>query len=639
MKRIFIIIVFISLALLSCSRKTPLSVNDGSSTVSFQILFHDNMQSLSGIRSLSKSMEITSVVVTVSASDMTTLTKEMTRSEDTFTGTLSVPMGNSRKFQIEALDAADIVQYSGSTTQDISQAEEQVNIQLSGIYPDPVALQISGYSGSSVTLSWSASTATDFGFYRITRTTSNISHDINDHSYTDISSQSTVTFTDENVTPGNTYYYVLWVVDTEGLGYGSSVQTVTTPTYLFKANFQNGWIDSWEKAFIYISDLNGNVWGESEITSSTQTVTFDIPSEFMLYPEYISVTTVVKGDNIHIETNLKNPIGSTWTYKVYPEDQQSSYQGDVTMNFSNVPEHTGFVVSSLWNYQTSTSREIYNPYIYEIYKSPVDVYVKIDINNSNPKYLWLNNASPGEYSVDMNNLQDPQTATITYPSETNGIRGWLYGYPIAGDRYQGSYCVDRQSLIGISAQEIDLVYPSDRFTDFCTSIYEYDISDNYNYWRQTTFGDIPEFFEQINADFAYINTTPENFSIQTSGSFDEIFSTWLEYDIGMDAYIYWDVYGPSDLNTYQLPTFSSKVSEYLVNVNVSDFELQLAEITDYFQIDTYQQLQDIYFSESDYLFNVIPGYRMRAKYIDRSLNKCFDHNDKLVYTHKRKAIY
>ncbi len=641
MKRIFIIIAFISLAFLSCSRKTPLSVNDGSSTVSFEIRFHDNVQSLSGIRPLSKSMEITSVVVTVSASDMTILTKEMTRSGDTFTGTLSVPMGNSRKFQIEALDTADIVQYSGSTTQDISQAEEQVNIQLSGIYPDPVALQISGYSGSIVTLNWDASTAVDFGFYRITRTTSNIDHDINDHSYMDISTKSTLTFTDDNVTPGNTYYYVLWVVDTEGLGYGSSVQTVTTPTYLFKANFQNGWMDSLEKAFIYISDLNGNVWGESEITSSTQTVTFDIPSEFMLYPERISVTTVVKnGTNCYIESNMDIPIGTTWTFKVYPSDQLMDYKGDVTFNFNNVPAHKGYLVSSLWNYYTSSTETIYNPYVYDIYTNPVDVYIMIDTDASGPQYMWLYNASPGSYSVDMSNLANPETATVNFTSGTDGVRARLYGIATAGNRYSGDFCVDRYNEFGSLTESIEFSYPPDRFTDFCTSLYDYDsFTNNVSAWCQLTYGEIPTAFDRVNADFEFITTQPDNFEIQTSGSFDEIYSRWYEYDIGTDCDFYWDVYAPPELTSYQLPGFSSLVSNYLSSVSANDFELTHADVTDYMQIDSFQQQLDIYFSESDYLFNVIPGYRMRAKYIDSSLKKSFDQNKKPVYTHKRKAVY
>ena len=615
-----ILFFFFIITTLSCSREFPNAV-DTDSRVVFNVRIMNNIQSISGMGPLLKPMVITRVSVTVQGSGMTTISKDLEQSGDTFTGTLDVPKGKSRNFQISALDANNIVQYDGSAVRDIEKDRETVDISVSAIYPDPVTLEITSMSAVSISLSWGQSQADDFSFYRITRSTSSTPHDVNADMYIDIDSRGATTFVDSGLTPNTTYYYTVWVVDSEGFAWGSNTENRHTPSYLFKAIFTQDWLcPDCGEGIIFISGMDGTLLAEAS-WSGNATVTLEPPANMTTLPEVISVTTVCDlGYGIEISTDLNVATGSTWTLKgipLYPSDEPV---GSVTLNFTNVPGYSGYLVSSPWNYDSFSSGTIESPLVYDIYKSPVNLYIKL-YTFAGPQFMWLNNVTPASYTVNCNNLADLNTVVVEYPEATTGINAFLYGFSTAGDHYGGSYCLDRQFLRDSLTQTIQLTYPAHPMTDFFTSLYDWDFQSSDFYWNQTTWGDIPSVFIKPDADFDYISGSYDHFQIQAAGAFDQIMSEWYTFDVATDNDVWWDVYGPSDLTYYSLPVLPDQVSAKFANLSGSDFELNFVDLIDYSQLSTHREILDVLFNSPDYFYNVIHEERYFRRFYDQVLSK------------------
>ena len=93
--------------------------------------------------------------------------------------------------------------------------------------PTPVSLVAVPVSSSTVRLNWSQSIDSDFAAYQIYRgPTAGISN--NTDPITVIESKSELTFTDEGLTAGTEYYYVIYVYDKTGLTAASGVVSAVT---------------------------------------------------------------------------------------------------------------------------------------------------------------------------------------------------------------------------------------------------------------------------------------------------------------------------------------------------------------------------------------------------------------------------
>lgn len=220
------------LASLSCVRENPLVGRDtGAITLSITI---PKGEARPGITSrLGKVVVITTVAVTVAASDMETIEKSLSISADgkTASGSIDVPKGDARTFTIEAKDGSGIVQYSGSTTQDILDDNETVTIITEGHYPSASSISITDFDAQSVGLSWTGNADLDFASYELVRagTATAIASSSTRESIVTVTNRNTTTYTDDTVSPNTTYYYAVVVWDTEGLGLRSSPQSVQTP--------------------------------------------------------------------------------------------------------------------------------------------------------------------------------------------------------------------------------------------------------------------------------------------------------------------------------------------------------------------------------------------------------------------------
>ena len=223
-------LIILSLIFSTCSQDPVSSGQRGVSIIQLKIELAERNEDQSLLEPLRKPLIITKVTVTVSASDMTTITKELEEDDDKlYSGSIEVPKGNGRQFTVKAIDANNTTQYEGSTTVDIQNDPQQVAITLTPLYPNPVALTISDYSASSVTLSWTRNNDNDFSFYRVMRSeTSTFDLNNKDDRVIDLTSRSQTTYTDSDLLPETLYYYCVWVVDTERLGHRSNIESVTT---------------------------------------------------------------------------------------------------------------------------------------------------------------------------------------------------------------------------------------------------------------------------------------------------------------------------------------------------------------------------------------------------------------------------
>ncbi|MBN2411148.1 fibronectin type III domain-containing protein [candidate division KSB1 bacterium] len=212
---------------LMCTKDMPTISKNKTSNIVLNITINQILQRITP--QLEKKTVITQVTVTVTASDMETITKNLTGSDDTYSGVIEVPQGSRRTFSIEAKDAKNIVQYKGSTSKDLKASTETIDITLDPQYPNAVTLNAGTVTGNSITLNWTESTDADFNFYRITRKETSGSHDVNNDKLVDITtSKSTTSYTDTGLQSLKTYYYKVWVVDTEMLAKSSNEVNATT---------------------------------------------------------------------------------------------------------------------------------------------------------------------------------------------------------------------------------------------------------------------------------------------------------------------------------------------------------------------------------------------------------------------------
>ncbi|MCI0495905.1 fibronectin type III domain-containing protein [candidate division KSB1 bacterium] len=169
------------------------------------------------LHALNKIATITSVSITVTGSGMSQIIQDLSFNSNTgkASGTIEVPKGAGRVFKVEGKDERNVIQFSGSTTKDINSAAETVSIMVSWIVPELISLSIDEVRSTSVGISWNATNAGDFQFYRVLLSTSS-ALDFSNHKFGgDINNRSDVKWRLTGLTPNTKYYVAVVVVDTE----------------------------------------------------------------------------------------------------------------------------------------------------------------------------------------------------------------------------------------------------------------------------------------------------------------------------------------------------------------------------------------------------------------------------------------
>ncbi len=391
----------------------------------------------------------------------------------------------------------------------------------------------------------------------------------------------------------------------------------TTPDYLFKATFTNNWVEADKKCIIFISDLDGNVLAENTF-SGDASFELNISEELTKSLddiEAINVTTVKEYYNyISILTYINIPVGSSWTWKGTPSANNESV-GIVDFNFQNIPNNAGYVLSSKWSSHYSFSTTLPSQFSLNLYETPMNIYLKLNTIDNGVKYVWLNNVVPGDQEADLSNMNNTKSKVIQIDG-TYGYKKYLYGFPNPNHRYEGVYRLDYgYDDTDQSVSSIEVYYPENKFSDYRTSLYSYDETGSYiNYYYQSIYGDIPDEFIKINADFNFINTTYDNFEISANGDFIETGSLWNDTNDNQ-----WYVYSDKTTLEYELPKLPNSVTQ-LFGLKRESFVLRTVRLINYPELSSYDEIMDILFKSDDYFYDVVNIYRLRQKKCINSRN-------------------
>ena len=459
------------------------------------------------------------------------------------------------------------------------------------------------YENGSFMITWSQSIDTDFGSYKPYES---LSEDMSEayliHEYEMVAETSHVV---DGITVGETLYY--YVVTEDVFGLQTESQMEEGITYLFQANFTYDWgsTNDLGPGIIFLSRMDGSYLA-SATWEGDGSLYIPVPDGLSTIPDSFSVTTVV---NRELTTNMNIPRGSSWTWgKNYP-DIPDNYEG-IPLIFNNVPDFDRGVISSTWrrSYNIADTMTVY------VWGLPTDLYLGLNTLSSGFQYLFMDGIS-GEHVQDLSLLSNTSEVTINLNNSVPS-RKFFYGYPNPGSRYSGRYTLDYENNIDTLVSSITFNYPASEFTDYRTSIYEYDEPNNFsNYWRQSVYGDIPTEFTKIDADFDYINTSPTEFQLAVSSqNFDIIRSAWIDTNyISNDGYTYWTIYGPGDNTKYSLPEIPELVIEQVQDIDRDLFLLNSVRIMDHTEISSYEDVIELIFKSPDLFYNVVNDIRYRQK--------------------------
>ncbi len=387
--------------------------------------------------------------------------------------------------------------------------------------------------------------------------------------------------------------------------------TVTVNNYLFKATFINNWLLEGEKGILIISDKDGNILGQKTWTGN-DSFEIDYPGGLKKGRSgslsTINVTTVTKTG---ITTNMDVPVGSDWTWKGYPyPDFNVVYSA--TLDFQNVPEHSGFVISTKWRSVMSSSVSLQLPYTYYFHNNPTNIYVKLN-TTTGKKYLWVKNVSDGmTRNDDFTNMNPTDSSKIVLPESPYGSKTYFYGFTTAGKHYEGRYMLDYVKENG-TKQEVEVHYPASDFPEFRTSISLYENSEHNSAWYQSAYGKIPSSFTKINADFDVVSATPDNFEISATGEFIQIRSTWR-------GQVFWTVYSSPNTQKYSLPQLPESVTNEF-GFTTSDFKIWYVDILDFPELNSMTDIFNILFNSNNYFYDVVSMFRSKYKYPSTGLLK------------------
>ena len=410
-------------------------------------------------------------------------------------------------------------------------------------------------------------------------------------------------------------------------GMESPPVTVFVIPYLFKATFTNDWLSSESgPAIIFLSDLDGNVLSENTWYGNDSFEMFldEGLTKSVLNDINMISATIVTGDTsrANINTYMNIPVGSSWTFNSFPWVDTDN-PNTVELDFQNVPEHDGYVISSDWTSRISHSGSLSLPYNFSFYESPDDIYVKLNTVNNGVQYYWLNDVIGGSRLDDLSNMNTALSQTITL-ADNNGYRIYLDGSVDPNHRYGARRRLDYVRDYNF-ANSINVYYPQDSFPDYVTSIYL--IEQPYQEeWYQRTFGDIPNSVTKINADFEYISTSMDNFEISATGDYITTRSIWSTEGYSSTA-DYWYVNSDDEFTKYKLPTLPNSV-EQLFNIDRTGFGLWLTDIVDFPELSSYSEYLAIVYDSPDYLYDVINLYKRYTLYAPNNdmLNSSGDSN-------------
>ena len=414
-------------------------------------------------------------------------------------------------------------------------------------------------------------------------------------------------------------------VDNAGNEALSDTVQVNLNNTLFTATFTNEYLSSDAESIVLISHDDGSFIAMQTFVGDDN-YTFPIPEDLSPVPNHMSITLIelYADGSVEIVTNLKVPVGSSWTWgKLYPEIPDYV---DATLNFSNVPENNYGRLVGPYNSYTYYSNYDENALAdgeseYMLRGLPADIYLRLDTPDG-PKYDWQTIVAGGNDWSLGNNMNNPSARVVDLNDNLDDMRFWFYGFPEGGQHYDEIYRLDYQNYSDTTVNSINAYYPPGKFQEYRLSIREYTDAENNNYtYYQSTYGDLPTEYSRMDADFDYINDSPIDFELSVTGSEAlEIVSYWYMYDSDYN-YGYWDVYGPSDYASYTLPEIPGYISTSSL-IDRENYEQTGVNLIGHSNLDSYYDILELIFESPDLYYNVADDVRTRYKYpINSSVNR------------------
>lgn len=492
-----------------------------------------------------------------------------------------------------------------------------LTVDNSGAVPTAVDVNVR-YADGTFIVSWTRNNDLDFMSYSLYESDmDDISGGIQLYETTD---QSDTTYTVGGIGPGDMRYYWVTVTDTFELERNSDIAVGVS--HLILATFESDWYDpdiegGTFELYLLIHDEEGNLLADTLITDGS-TYSITPSSNVTILSEKISVTTVEiliwdDGSNsIYPTTNFSVNIGSDWKWK-YPYTYYE-YIGDAYIEFQNVPDHSGYIMS--WPPTTATydlTGYLSDSYNFSLYKSPVDMYLRLNTGDT-PQSAWLYDISVGDSrTIDFNNVSLDNTTehTFAFDNLSNDYSFSLNGFVDPGNRYGDRYTLERLYDLDSSFVTSLNYYIPGYFQDYYSSCRH---SFDQGYWYQSLYGEIPSAFTRINADFEFISYSSNEFEIQADGTFDIVRARW--YYSG-DDYLSWYSYGQ---NTSQnLPEIPEYIKQKSPGIDWSGIQLTRLSLIDHSELSGYDEVIQNLFESDDYFYNVVNDYRNISRYPDTGL--------------------
>jgi hypothetical protein len=383
----------------------------------------------------------------------------------------------------------------------------------------------------------------------------------------------------------------------------------------FGARFENYFSPGETGMMLFLSDMSGNLLAEQSLAGQHGDFYFNIyPKNGGIFPNYIVETLVYKGppsggkSTVYLYTYLQI-LPANWTWTTFHADST----GHTTLNFSNIPAHSAYSIATSSQWTKGSNLPVSVPI--SLGTVPDNAYILLNTITNGHRYKWLTGLTPLSYPVSLNttfttlskSLPVPPTASLSYR---------LNGYLTPGTHSSGAYTLDYADDT-TNPGSITLHFPETLFSDFEFYINTFDPSDTRRQFYEYDFGTIPNRVDRLNANITVLNPAPNHFSVQTTGGFDRLGSTWKYDPIGPNRY-QWTVYGSPTSTTFKFPTLPSDLAAQLTGLSIDSLKLSSVEIKDFSGITSYDDLIKSMFVSGKYIADIVPKYSGLIVYMEPS---------------------
>ncbi|MCX6248223.1 MAG: hypothetical protein NTW10_10850 [Bacteroidetes bacterium] len=372
----------------------------------------------------------------------------------------------------------------------------------------------------------------------------------------------------------------------------------------FSATFDNYFNPGETGIMIFLSDLSGNLLAQASIEGQYHVNLY--PAYGTSFPDLFVETLVYTGpesggkSTVYLYSYLQVK-AADWIWTTF----ESGNADTANLSFSGIPPQTGYSVSS--KSQWIHGGVLPSSVAVNLWSIPDNIYILLNTSANGYRYKWLTGVgNSGNYPVNLSSTSAALTTTIPIPL-TSSYYWQLSGYLPSGEHAKGYYTLDSGDHSGSYADSITLHYPETLFADYDFFINTIDPSDPHKEWYQYNFGTIPSRIDHLDGSITVLDSLPDHFRVQTTGTYDRLGSSWLYNPTG--AYRYeWNVYGSPTATSFVFPKLPATLVTNFPGLNSDSLKLSSVEIKDFTGISSYADLIVKMFESGKYIANIVPKY-------------------------------